>query len=144
MPPDVYREMQVETEGRFGGLGIEITMRDDVLTVVSPIEGTPAFRAGIQPGDQIVKVDGESTKEMSLVDAVKKLRGPEGSSVTIAIFRQGFTEPKDFTLSRAVIQIKVSAGQNSRMILATSSSAVFTRRPKRSWKKPCATSGNSR
>jgi carboxyl-terminal processing protease len=106
MPPDVYREMQVETEGRFGGLGIEITMRDDVLTVVSPIEGTPAFRAGIQPGDQIIKVDGESTKEMSLVDAVKKLRGPEGSSVTIAIFRQGFTEPKDFTLSRAVIQIK--------------------------------------
>jgi len=106
MPPDVYREMQVETEGRFGGLGIEITMRDDVLTVVSPIEGTPAFRAGIQPGDQIIKVDGESTKEMSLVDAVKKLRGPEGSSVTLAIFRQGFTEPKDFTLSRAVIQIK--------------------------------------
>src|SRR5262245_60399254 len=106
MPPDVYREMQVETEGRFGGLGIEITMRDDVLTVVSPIEGTPAFRAGIQPGDQIIKVDGESTKEMSLVDAVKKLRGPEGSSVTIGIYRQGFTEPKDFTLSRAVIQIK--------------------------------------
>src|SRR3989440_10986553 len=106
MPPDVYREMQVETEGRFGGLGIEITMRDDILTVVSPIEGTPAFRAGIQPGDQIIKVDGESTKEMSLVDAVKKLRGAEGSSVTIAIFRQGFTEPKDFTLSRAVIQIK--------------------------------------
>jgi len=106
MPPDVYREMQVETEGRFGGLGIEITMRDDVLTVVSPIEGTPAFRAGIQPGDQIIKVDGESTKEMSLVDAVKKLRGPEGSSVTVSIFRQGFTEPKDFTLSRALIQIK--------------------------------------
>lgn len=106
MPPDVYREMQVETEGRFGGLGIEITTRDDVLTVVSPIEGTPAFRAGIQPGDQILKVDGESTKEMSLVDAVKKLRGPEGSTVTIAVFRQGFTEPKDFTLSRAIIQIK--------------------------------------
>jgi len=106
MPPDAYREMQVETEGRFGGLGIEITMRDDVLTVVSPIEGTPAFRAGIQPGDQIIKVDGESTKEMSLVDAVKKLRGPEGSSVTISIFRQSFSEPKDFTLSRALIQIK--------------------------------------
>ncbi|MGE3540867.1 MAG: S41 family peptidase [Candidatus Tectimicrobiota bacterium] len=106
MPPDVYREMQVETEGRFGGLGIEITMRDDVLTVVSPIEGTPAFRAGIQPGDQIIKVNGESTKEMSLVDAVKKLRGPEGSAVNITIFRQGFTEPKEFTLSRAVIQIK--------------------------------------
>jgi carboxyl-terminal processing protease len=106
MPPDVYREMQIETEGRFGGLGIEITIRDDILTVVSPIEGTPAFRAGIEPGDQIVKVDGESTKDMSLVDAVKKLRGPEGSAVTISVLRKDFAEPKDFTLTRAVIQIK--------------------------------------
>jgi carboxyl-terminal processing protease len=106
MPPEVYREMQIETEGRFGGLGIEITIRDDILTVVSPIEGTPAFRAGIEPGDQIVKVDGESTKDMSLVDAVKKLRGPEGSAVTISILRKDFAEPKDFTLTRAVIQIK--------------------------------------
>jgi carboxyl-terminal processing protease len=106
MPQDVYREMQVETEGRFGGLGIEITIRDDILTVVSPIEGTPAFRAGIQPGDQIVKVEGESTKDMSLIDAVKKLRGPEGTTVTISILRKGFSEPKDYTLSRAIIQIK--------------------------------------
>jgi carboxyl-terminal processing protease len=87
-------------------LGIEITIRDDILTVVSPIEGTPAFRAGIEPGDQIVKVDGESTKDMSLVDAVKKLRGPEGSAVTISVLRKDFAEPKDFTLTRAVIQIK--------------------------------------
>lgn len=106
MPPDVYKEMQVETEGRFGGLGIEITIRDDILTVVSPIEGTPAFRAGILSGDQIIKVDGESTKDMSLIDAVKKLRGLEGTSVTISIMREGFTEPRDFTLSRAVIQVK--------------------------------------
>ena len=106
MPPEVYREMQVETEGRFGGLGIEITIRDDVLTVVSPIEGTPAFRAGIQAGDKIVKVEGETTKDMSLVDVVKKLRGPEGTSVTISILREGFTEPKDFNITRAIIQIK--------------------------------------
>jgi carboxyl-terminal processing protease len=106
MPPDVYREMQVETEGRFGGLGIEITIREDVLTVVAPIEGTPAFRAGVQPGDQIVKIEGESTKDITLIDAVKKLRGPEGSAVTISLFRKGFAEPKDFTLTRAVIQIK--------------------------------------
>jgi carboxyl-terminal processing protease len=106
MPPDVYREMQVETEGRFGGLGIEITIRDDILTVVSPIEGTPAFRAGIQAADQIVKIEGESTKDITLIDAVKKLRGPEGSTVTISVFRKGFSEPKDFTLARAVIQIK--------------------------------------
>jgi carboxyl-terminal processing protease len=106
MPQDVYREMQVETEGRFGGLGIEITVRDDVLTIVAPIEGTPAFRAGLQAGDQIVKIEGESTKEMSLIDAVKKLRGPEGTTVTISMFRKGFTDPQDVTLTRAVIQIK--------------------------------------
>lgn len=106
MPPAVYREMQVETEGRFGGLGIEITIRDDILTVVSPIEGTPAFRAGVQAGDKIVKVEGETTKDMSLVDVVKKLRGPEGTSVTISILREGFTEPKDFSITRAIIRIK--------------------------------------
>jgi carboxyl-terminal processing protease len=106
MPRDVYREMQVETEGQFGGLGIEITIRDDILTVVSPIEGTPAFRAGIQAGDKIVTVKGESTKDMSLIEAVKQLRGPVDTSVTIGIMREGFTEPKEFTLTRAIIQIK--------------------------------------
>jgi carboxyl-terminal processing protease len=106
MPPDVYREMQVETEGRFGGLGIEITIRNDILTVVSPIEGTPAFRAGIQAGDLIVKVEGETTKDMSLMDAVKMLRGPAGTTVTISILRKGFTEPKDFTLTRAIVKIQ--------------------------------------
>jgi carboxyl-terminal processing protease len=106
MPPDVYREMQVETEGHFGGLGIEITIRDDVLTVVSPIEGTPAYRAGILPGDKIITVDGESTKDMSLIDAVKKMRGPADTAVTIGIMREGFSEPKDFILTRAIIHIK--------------------------------------
>jgi carboxyl-terminal processing protease len=106
MPRDVYREMQVETEGQFGGLGIEITIRDDILTVVSPIEGTPAFRAGIQAGDKIVTVEGESTKDMSLIEAVKLLRGPIDTSVTIGVFREGFKEPKNFSLTRAVIQIK--------------------------------------
>ena len=106
MPPEMFGEMQVETEGRFGGLGIEITIRDDVLTVVSPIEETPAFRAGILAGDQIVLVEGESTKDMTLIEAVKKLRGPEGTEVTIGIMRPGFTEPRDFTIVRAVIKIK--------------------------------------
>jgi carboxyl-terminal processing protease len=106
MPRDVYREMQVETEGQFGGLGIEITIRDEILTVVSPIEGTPAFRAGIQAGDKIVTVEGESTKDMSLIEVVKLLRGPIDTSVTIGVFREGFKEPKDFSLTRAVIQIK--------------------------------------
>ena len=106
MPPEMFGEMQVETEGRFGGLGIEITIRDDVLTVVAPIEETPAFRAGIMAGDQIVLVEGESTKDMTLIEAVKRLRGPEGSEVTIGVMRPGFTEPRDFTIVRAVIKIK--------------------------------------
>ena len=106
MPPEMFGEMQVETEGRFGGLGIEITIRDDVLTVVAPIEETPAFRAGILAGDQIVLVEGESTKDMTLIEAVKKLRGPEGTEVTIGVMRPGFTEPRDFTIVRAVIKIK--------------------------------------
>ena len=106
MPPEMFGEMQVETEGRFGGLGIEITIRDDVLTVVSPIEETPAFRAGIMAGDQIVLVEGESTKDMTLIEAVKRLRGPEGTEVTIGVMRPGFTEPRDFTIVRAVIKIK--------------------------------------
>jgi len=70
LDPENYREMQVETSGSFGGLGIEITLKDDVLTVVSPIEGTPAHRAGLQTGDRIIKIDGLSTKDMQLSDAV--------------------------------------------------------------------------
>jgi carboxyl-terminal processing protease len=106
LPPDVYKELQVETKGTFGGLGIEITIKDSILTVVSPIEDTPAYKAGILSGDQIVKIDGKFTKNMTLVDAVKKMRGPEGTKVTLTILREGFTEPKNFTLTRAIIQIK--------------------------------------
>src|ERR1051325_10826791 len=78
LTPDLYKELQVDTEGSFGGLGIEITVRDGVLTVVSPIEDTPAYRAGVKAGDQIIKIEGELTKDMSLVEAVKKMRGPKG------------------------------------------------------------------
>ena len=106
MPPEMYKEMQVETEGSFGGIGIEITMKDDHLTVVSPIEETPAQQAGIKAGDRIMKVNGEPTKGMSLIDAVHKMRGPSGSKVTITIMREGFTEPKDFAITRAIIKIK--------------------------------------
>jgi carboxyl-terminal processing protease len=106
MDPESYREMQVETSGSFGGLGIEITVRDDVLTVVAPIEGTPAWRAGIQPGDRIVKIEGLSTKDMSLPDAVKRMRGPKGSKVTITVVREGAKEPMDVGLTREVIQVQ--------------------------------------
>src|SRR5512147_2844847 len=72
MPPDAFREMQVETQGSFGGLGIEITVKDRMLTVVAPIEGTPADRAGIQPGDRILRIEKDLTKDMTLVEAVRK------------------------------------------------------------------------
>jgi carboxyl-terminal processing protease len=87
LDPDSLKEMQVETSGSFGGLGIEITLRDDILTVVSPIEGTPAFRAGLHPGDRIVKIDGLTTKDMQLADAVKRMRGKPGTKVTITVAR---------------------------------------------------------
>ena len=106
MPPSMFKEMQEETKGRFEGLGIEITMKEGVLTVVSPIEDTPAFKAGILAGDQILKIDGESTKNFTLMDSVKRLRGPKGSKVTITIMREGFTKPRDFTLVRDVIPIR--------------------------------------
>jgi carboxyl-terminal processing protease len=106
MDPESYREMQVETSGSFGGLGIEITVRDDVLTVVAPIDGTPAWRAGIQPGDRIVKIEGLATKDMSLADAVKKMRGPKGTKVTITVMRDGTREPFDVGLVREVIQVQ--------------------------------------
>jgi carboxyl-terminal processing protease len=106
MPPDVYKEMQVETEGSFGGLGIEITIRDGMLTVVAPIEETPAFRAGIKAGDKIIKVEGEDTIEMTLFDAVKKMRGRKGAEVTITIMRKEVKEPWDVTIVRDIIKIK--------------------------------------
>ena len=106
MDPESYREMQVETSGSFGGLGIEITIRDDMLTVVAPIDGTPAWRAGIQPGDRIVKIEGLVTKDMSLADAVKKMRGPKGTKVTVTIMRDGTKDPFDVALTREVIQVQ--------------------------------------
>jgi carboxyl-terminal processing protease len=105
MPPDVYKELQVETKGSFGGIGIEITIKEGVLTIISPIEDTPAFRAGLKAGDSIVKIDGVSTENLSLFDAVKKMRGPTGTKVTISIMREGFTEPQEFALSREIIRI---------------------------------------
>ncbi|HUM15265.1 MAG TPA: S41 family peptidase [Candidatus Nitrosotalea sp.] len=113
LDPEMYREMQVETSGSFGGLGIEITLRDDVLTVVAPIEGTPAYRAGIQPGDRILKIEGLTTKDMQLADAVKRMRGKPGSKITITIVREGWTEPKDFLITRE--QIRVQSVKNNQL-----------------------------
>ncbi|MHB8483488.1 MAG: S41 family peptidase [Nitrospiria bacterium] len=106
MPPEVYKEMQVDTKGEFGGLGIQIGMKDNKLTVISPIEGTPADIAGIKAGDVILKVDGQSTANMNLQDAVEKMRGPKGSKVILTIGRENTLEPLVFTLIRDIIKIQ--------------------------------------
>ncbi|MBP1752278.1 MAG: peptidase [Geobacteraceae bacterium] len=106
MPPDMYKELKIDTKGSFGGLGIEITIKDGFLTVISPIEDTPAFKAGIKAGDQILKIEDKFTKDMSIMDAVKHMRGQKGTKVNITIMREGFEKPRDFSLTRDIIQIK--------------------------------------
>lgn len=106
MPPDTYKEMKIDTKGAFGGLGIEISVKDGVLTVISPIEDTPAFKAGIKAGDMIIKIDDKFTKDLNINDAVKRMRGQKGSKVTLTIMREGFDKPKDFPMLRDIIQVK--------------------------------------
>jgi carboxyl-terminal processing protease len=105
MTPDMFKELQVETKGEFEGLGIEITLEDGVLTIISPIEDTPGYRAGLKPGDKILKIDGETTKNITLIKAVKMMRGPKGSKVTLTVMRQGFKKFKDYTISRDIIHV---------------------------------------
>jgi len=106
LTPDMLKQVEVETKGVFGGLGIEIGMKDGFLTVIAPIEDTPAARAGIQAGDKIIRIENESTKNMNVMDAVKRLRGEPGSKVTITIVRESLTEPKVYTLTRDIIKVK--------------------------------------
>ncbi len=108
MTPAEYNELQVETRGNFGGLGIEISMRDGALTVVSPIPGTPAMRAGVQPGDRVIEINKQTTKNMSLTKAVKLLRGTPGTSVNLTVVREGEEELLYFDIVREVIKIKVA------------------------------------
>ncbi|MBN8548122.1 MAG: S41 family peptidase [Deltaproteobacteria bacterium] len=106
LDPDFYQDLQVQTKGEFGGLGIEITIKDGLLVVVAPMEGSPAEKVGIKAGDAIVKIEGRYTKEYSLVDAVKKLRGPKGSPIAISVMRKGSPDLLDFTIVRDVIEVK--------------------------------------
>ncbi len=106
LPPEAFREMKVETSGKFGGLGIEISIRDGVLTVISPIEDTPAFKAGIQAGDKIIKIEGNSTLDMTLTDAVSHMRGEIGTAVNITIFREGLEKPLDVRIVRDIIKVQ--------------------------------------
>ena len=106
MPPDTYKEMKIDTKGAFGGLGIEISIKDGLLIVISPIEDTPAFKAGIKSGDIIFKIDDKFTKDLNINDAVKRMRGQKGSKVILTIMREGFEKPKEFPLVRDIIQVK--------------------------------------
>jgi carboxyl-terminal processing protease len=106
MPPEMYKEMKLDTRGEFGGLGIEITIRDGILTIVSPIEDTPAFRAGLAAGDQILKIEDRFTKDMTIMDAVKLMRGAKGTTITITIMRDAFDKPREFKLVREVIKVR--------------------------------------
>ncbi len=106
LPPDVFKEFETETSGEFGGIGIEITVQNEVLTVISPIEDTPAWEAGIKAGDRIVEINGESTKGLSLVEAAQKMRGKLGQPVRMSVFRKGFEKPQEFAIKRAKIKIK--------------------------------------
>lgn len=106
MDPDTYNELKVETEGRFGGLGIEITVRDGLLTVVTPIEDTPAWNAGIKANDRIVKINNEITRDMTLTDAVKKLRGKTGEAVNITVLRESEKKLLEFKVVRDIIKIR--------------------------------------
>jgi len=106
LTPELYRDLEVETRGSFGGLGIEITIKDGVLTVVAPIEDTPAYHAGIKAGDQIFKIDNDFTKDMTLTEAVKRMRGPRGSKIKLTIHRSGVPELFTVTMARDVIKIQ--------------------------------------
>ncbi len=106
LTPDEYKEMKIDTKGSFGGIGIEIGVRDGILTIVAPIEDTPAYRAGLQAADKIVRIEDKSTKDMTLGEAVKLMRGKRGTDVTIHIMREGLTEPKEYTLTRDIIKVK--------------------------------------
>ncbi|MCX7915596.1 MAG: S41 family peptidase, partial [Verrucomicrobiae bacterium] len=111
MEPEMYQDMQTETEGKFGGLGIVISMsKDNALTIVAPMEDTPGARAGLLPGDRIIKIDGRPTEKMTLQEAVKLLRGEPGTKVTISVFRPKAKDPgerlKDYTIERAEIRVE--------------------------------------
>lgn len=106
LDPEEYKELKTETQGKFGGLGIEISVRDGLLTVITPIEDTPAWKAGIKAGDRIVKIENELTKDMTLDDAVKKLRGKPGTTVNITVLREEAVKILEFSIVREIIHIQ--------------------------------------
>ncbi|MDP8233205.1 MAG: S41 family peptidase [Candidatus Saelkia tenebricola] len=106
LPPDMYKELKVETEGEFGGIGIVIAIKDGVLTIVSPLEETPGYEAGLEAGDRIVKIEGESTKGITLLEAVGQLRGKPKTEVFITVLRESEQRLIDFKIMRDIIKIE--------------------------------------
>jgi len=106
LPPKDFDSMQVQTRGEFGGLGIEVTQKDGIVTVVSPIDGTPAAEAGVQAGDLIIKVDGKSVQGLNLNEAVDMMRGPVGSEIVITLVRKDVKDPFDVSIIRDTIKIR--------------------------------------
>jgi len=105
MDAKAFTDMQIQTKGEFGGLGIEVTMEDGLVKVISPIDDTPAAKAGIKPGDYIAALDGTPVQGMALGDAIAKMRGPEGTKITLTVLRTGEKKPFDVTLTRAVVHV---------------------------------------
>ena len=105
MEPNEFKGMQEETDSQFGGLGVVVAVKEGAITIISPMEDTPGFKAGLLPGDQVVKVDGRSTEKMQLSDVIQLLRGKAGEKVIITVFRPGTKEIKDFTIERALIKV---------------------------------------
>jgi carboxyl-terminal processing protease len=110
MPPDVFKEMKIDTSGEFGGLGLDIAKKGDVLVVVAPVDDTPAARAGVRAGDEILAIDGESTRSMDVARAAAKMRGPAGKRVTLTLMRPGFVQPQDITILRDHVRIVSAEG----------------------------------
>ncbi len=106
LTPEIFRDMKIDTSGKFGGIGIEVGIKDDILTVLAPMEDSPAWKAGILPGDKIVKINGESTRGFTLTEAVVKMRGPNGSAVIMTMYRKGWPKFKNITLKRQEIKIR--------------------------------------
>ncbi len=105
MTPEEYEEMKIDTGGEFGGIGLEVAVEDERLTVVAPLDGTPAFRAGLRTGDVILKIDGSNADGMSIAEAVRRMRGAPGTKVTLRIDRDGFTKPRDIPLMREHVRL---------------------------------------
>ena len=106
MSPELFKEMQTDTRGEFGGLGIEIGMEAGVVKVISPIDGTPAARAGIKAGDYIVKINDDQVQGKTLMESVKLMRGPVGSSIKLTVRRKNQKKALEFRIKREIIEIK--------------------------------------